>query len=157
YFVVALVMGHLTNQLRVREAAERRREQRARALNRLLEGVAASTSLDDGLTRAVHEVDTSFDARTAILLDGVVHPASTFQPDEKELAVATWAFAKGQTAGRFTDTLPDASALYLPLQTSKSKVGTLGLRREERAPMTLDERDLIETFAGQIAALIERY
>jgi len=153
YFVVALVMGHFTNQLHVREAAERRRERRAAALNRLLESVTASTSLGDGLARAVKEVDTAFGAHTAVLLDSTPHAASTFQPDEKELAVAAWALDRGQIAGRFTDTLPDAAAMYLPLR----RLGVMGVRFEERKTLTMNERDLLETMAGQIAVMIESY
>ncbi len=153
YFIVALAMGHFTNQLRVREAAERRREHRAAALNRLLESVTASTSLTDGLARAVKEVDPLFGARAAILLDGAPHPASTFLPDEKELAVAAWARDKDQIVGRFTDTLPDAAAMYLPLR----QFGVLGVRFEARKTLTLSERDLLETMAGQIAVMIESY
>ncbi|HUK83196.1 MAG TPA: sensor histidine kinase KdpD [Verrucomicrobiae bacterium] len=153
YFVVALVIGHFTNQLRVREAAERRRERRTAALNRLLESVTASTSLADGLARAVKEVDALFQARTAILLDGAPHPASTFQPDEKELAVAAWSLEKEQIAGRFTDTLPDAAAMYLPLR----KLGVMGVCFDDRKTLTMNERDLLETMAGQIAVMIESY
>ena len=164
FFVVALAMGHITNQLRTRETAERRREQRASALNRLLESVTASASLADGLARAVKEVDALFRSRTAVLLttaegrlEEAPHPASTFSIDAKERAVAAWAFEHGQAAGRFTDTLPDAQGLYLPLQTSKNKLGVLGVHFEERNTWTLDENDLLETFAGQIAVMIESY
>ena len=164
FFVVALAMGHITHQLRTRETAERRRERRASALNRLLESVTASASLEDGLARAVKEVDALFRSRTVVLLtaaegrlEEVPHPASTFSVDAKEHAVAAWAFEHGQAAGRFTDTLPDAQGLYLPLQTSKNKLGALGVHFEERNTWTLDENDLLETFAGQIAVMIESY
>jgi len=152
-FVVAVVMGHLTNQLHTRALGERRRQQRTAALNRLLTRVATSTSLEDGLRQAVGEVDVLFQAHTVVLLDGQTHSSSTYQPDEKERSVAAWAQDKGVPAGRFTDTLPDAGALYLPLR----KLGVLGISFTERTTLTLDERELLETFAGQIAALIERY
>ncbi len=164
FFVVALAMGHTTHQLRSREAAERRRERRASALNRLLESVTASASLEEGLGSAVKEVDALFRSRTAVLLataegrlDEAPHPASTFSPDTKEQAVAAWAFERGQMAGKFTDTLPDAGGLYIPLQTSKNRLGVLGVHFEERRTWTLDENDLLETFAGQIAVMIESY
>jgi two-component system sensor histidine kinase KdpD len=164
FFVVALAMGHITNQLRTRETAERRRERRASALNRLLESVTASASLEDGLARAVKEVDALFRSRTAVLLttaegrlEEAPHPASTFSIDAKERAVAAWALEHGQAAGRFTDTLPDAQGLYLPLQTSKNKLGVLGVHFDGRDSWTLDENDLLETFAGQIAVMIESY
>jgi two-component system sensor histidine kinase KdpD len=164
FFVVALAMGHITNQLRTRETAERRRERRASALNRLLESVTASASLEDGLARAVKEVDALFRSRTVVLLttaegrlEEAPHPASTFSIDAKERAVAAWTLEHGQAAGKFTDTLPDAQGLYLPLQTSKTKLGVLGVHFEERDTWTLDENDLLETFAGQIAVMIESY
>ncbi|MFA6562439.1 MAG: sensor histidine kinase KdpD [Verrucomicrobiia bacterium] len=164
FFVVASVMGHVTNQLRMRESAEHRRETRTHALNRLLEGMAASTSLDDGLGRAIAEVDALFQTRSVVLLAGpdgkletTANPASTFLPNEKQIGVASWAFDREQIVGRFTDTLPDATSIYFPLQTSKSKLGVLGVNMEQRKTLTLDERELLETFAGQIAALVERH
>jgi len=164
FFVVALAMGHTTHQLRSREAAERRRERRASALNRLLESVTASASLEEGLASAVKEVDALFRSRTAVLLataegrlEEAAHPTSTFSPDMKERAVAAWAFERGQAAGKFTDTLPDAGGMYIPLQTSKNRLGVLGIQFDERTTWTLDENDLLETFAGQIAVMIESY
>ena len=71
--------------------------------------------------------------------------------------MAAWAFERGQAAGRFTDTLPDAHALYLPLQTSNHRLGVLGVHFEERDTWTLDDNDLLETFAAQIAVMIESY
>jgi two-component system, OmpR family, sensor histidine kinase KdpD len=147
YFVIALVIGHFTNQIRVREAAERRREQRTAALNRLLESVTASTSLADGLARAIREVDTAFGGRTRVLL-----PAD-IRTDDKEMAVAAWALAKQQIAGRFTDTLPDAAAMYFPLKG----LAVMAVRFDNRRTLTMNERDLLETMAGQIAVMIESY
>jgi two-component system, OmpR family, sensor histidine kinase KdpD len=71
--------------------------------------------------------------------------------------VAAWAFERGQAAGKFTDTLRDAGGLYIPLQTSKKRQGVLGVQFDERRTWTLDENDLLETFAGQIAVMIESY
>lgn len=164
YFVVAVLVGRLTNQLRSRELGERKREQRTAALNRLLESVAASTSLTDGLNRAVKEVDDLFHGRTVVLLaraDGRIeadpHPASTFQPDEKEKAVAAWAFDRNQPAGRFTDTLPNSTAHYLPLRTTKQPLGVIGVNFTERKTLTLDEDELLAMFASQMAMIVERY
>jgi two-component system, OmpR family, sensor histidine kinase KdpD len=47
--------------------------------------------------------------------------------------------------------------LYLPLQTSKGKVGVLGVNFEDRKTLTLDDHELLEMFASQIAVMIERY
>jgi len=125
YFIMAVLMGHLTNQLRMREETERRREHRTAALNRLLQGLAASASLADGLARAAAEVDVLFDAHTAIVTDGR------------------------------TD-IPDAT-LLLPLNTSKGKLGKMAVQFSDSRVLTPNERELLETFASQIAAFVERH
>jgi len=125
FFVVAITVGHLTNQLRMRELAERRRQRRTAALNRLFSSVAGSTSLAEGLAGAVREVDTLFGARTRIDLDGTGQPAP----------------------GDFVS----------PLETSNGRFGRMIVALTEPRPLTLDERELLETFAAQIAALVERY
>ena len=51
YFVIALVIGHLATQLREREQAERRREERATAFYRLTRALAASRDLDEALPK----------------------------------------------------------------------------------------------------------
>ena len=68
--------------------------------------------------------------------------------DERERAVAQWSFDHNQAAGRGTDTLPAARALYLPLASSGRTVGILGLPlagaadcpRSRQAPPARDAR-----------------
>ena len=165
YFVVAAAVGRITSRMRSRELGERMREQRTQALNRLLEGTADSTTLAEGMQRAVAEVDAVFRTQSAVLLavtdgerlDRAPHPASTFLPDEHEFGVAAWAFDKRQVVGRFTDTLPDAAAMYLPLATPGSRLGVIGVRLDGRTNLPMDERELLETFVAQVATLVERF
>ena len=46
----------------------------------------------------------------------------------KELAVADWAFRNWQPAGQGTETLSSAALLYLPLSTTASLLGVLGVK-----------------------------
>lgn len=164
YFIVALVIGQLTARLRIREMAERKREQRTAALYRLAQGVVESTTLDEGLRRALQEIKNAFHAQCAILLVGengqlsdCPHPASTWSMSDKEKSLAVWALMNGHPSGRFTDTLPESESLHIPLQTTKNKVGVLSVHFRNRRSLALDERELLETFADQIAVMIERY
>jgi len=164
YFVVALVIGQLTARLRFQEMSERKHEQRTMALYRLAQGVVESINLDEGLKRAVKEIHNAFNAESAIILvgdDGQLsnnsHSSSTWIINDKEKSLAAWVMMHGQPAGRFTDTLPDAESLHLPLQTTKNKVGVLTVHFNARQTLGLDERELLETFADQIAVMIERY
>ena len=164
YFVVALVIGQLTAHLRLRETSERRREQRAQALYRIAQSVVESGSLDQGLRSIIREVDTLFEAHTAVLLanpggglDAQCHPAGTWAMSEKEKAVSAWSFLNGKAAGRYTDTLPESEGLHLPLKTAQGKAGVLAIRFAQDKTLAVDERELIETLADHIAAIIERY
>jgi two-component system, OmpR family, sensor histidine kinase KdpD len=148
YFVVALVVGELTARLRLREASERRREQRAQALYRIAQSVVESGSLDQGLRSVIHEVDTLLDTCSAVLLanpsgglDAQSHPAGTWDMTEKEKAVSAWSFLNGKTAGRFTDTLPESEGLHLPLKTAQGKRGVLAIRFANHKTLAVDERE----------------
>ena len=76
---------------------------------------------------------------------------------EKERAVALWSLEHRQPAGRYTDTLPESNCLHLPLKTAGNKVGVLVLHFPNQKTLLLDERELLETFADQIAVMVERY
>ena len=74
--------------------------------------------------------------------------------DAKEESVAAWAFQKRQSAGRHTDTLPDAAAMHIPMLTGERAEGVLALRlAAEPAP---DQRDLLDACAAQLAVFLER-
>ena len=129
YFVIALVIGHLAAQLREREQAERRREERATALYRLTRALAASRDLDEALPKALAADQEFFQADAAVWLrDPSGLSAASGQPlraFDKDESVAIWAFQKKQAAGKSTDTLPDADALHIPLVTGDRAEGVL--------------------------------
>ncbi|HEX5044345.1 MAG TPA: sensor histidine kinase KdpD [Candidatus Polarisedimenticolaceae bacterium] len=77
--------------------------------------------------------------------------------DRRERAVADWVFQHGRNAGRGTDTLSGAGALYLPLPGSERPVGVLAVRPEEAMlPLGPTRVELLETLARLIAAPLER-
>jgi two-component system sensor histidine kinase KdpD len=158
YFVIALVVGHLATKLREREQSERRREERATALYRFTRALAASRDLDEALPKVLALIKSSFQADAALWLrdEGGLsrHPASSFMPSSKDESVAVWAFQKKQSAGRSTDTLPDADALHIPLITGDRAEGVLTVRLD-RSP-TLEQRELLDAFAAQLALFVNK-
>jgi two-component system, OmpR family, sensor histidine kinase KdpD len=158
YFVVALVIGHLATQLREREQAERRREERATALYRLTRALAASRDLDEALSKVLQLLKDFFQADAAVWLcdeNGLAqHPTSTFLPSSKDESVAVWAFQKKQAAGKSTDTLPDAESLHVPLVTGDGAEGVLTVRLD--ASPTLEQRELLDAFAAQLALFLNK-
>jgi len=158
YFVIALVIGQLATQLRQREQAERRREERATALYRLTRGLSASRDLDEALPKVFALIKNSFQADAAVWLcdEGGLsrHPASTFAPSSKDESVAVWAFQKKQSAGKSTDTLPDAESLHVPLVTGDRAEGVLAVRLAQTP--TIEQRELLDAFAAQLALFVNK-
>ena len=158
YFVIALVIGHLATQLREREQSERRREERATALYRLTRALAASRDLDEAMPKVLTLIKNFFQADAAVWLrdEGGLscHPASTFAPSSKDESVAVWAFQKKQSAGRSTDTLPDAESLHVPLVTGDRAEGVLTVRLA--SPPTIEQRELLDAFAAQLAVFVNK-
>jgi two-component system sensor histidine kinase KdpD len=157
-FVVGLVVGHLATQLRGREQSERRREERATALYRFTRALAASRDLDEAMPKVLTLIKNFFLADAAVWLrdeSGLsCHPASTFAPSSKDESVAVWAFQKKQSAGRSTDTLPDAESLHVPLVTSDRAEGVLTVRLA--SPPTIEQRELLDAFASQLALFVNK-
>jgi len=159
YFVVAIVLGQLVARIRAQEQAERRREERAVALYELTRDLAEASSRDEVVWQLVSQVSRVFHASVAIALSVnerlAEHPDSSLALSEKEMGVADWAFRQRKPAGRFTDNLPGAEALHLPLMTERKAFGVLAVSMADKN-LTLAQRDLLETFARQASLILDR-
>ena len=162
YFAVALISGHLTSRIRTQERNERMREDRATALFHLTQAMSAARTLDDAVFAALRQADAYFGAKSALLLnegDGsalMPHFAGSFTVTEKERGVADWAWRNRKKAGRFTETLPSSEGFHVPLVREDAAVGVLILKVPPEATLTLAQKDLAESFASQLAQLVER-
>ena len=129
------------------------------ALYQLTRGLAQAGTRDEVVWQLVAEVNRVFQAATAVVLPEkkslAPHPDSSLTLTEKELHVAEWAFLNRQSAGKFTDNLPGAEALHLPLMTERSVVGVLSVSLSEKT-LPLARRDLLEAYARQAALVLDR-
>jgi two-component system sensor histidine kinase KdpD len=77
--------------------------------------------------------------------------------DADDIAVATWAFQHGTTAGYDTDTLHGSKLRYIPLQSSRGVLGILGVQPvEPNGVITYDQSRILTAFANQAALALER-
>ncbi len=159
YFVVALVLGQLVARIRRQATAERRREERTAALYELTRDLAEAGSRDEVVWQLIGQINRVFGAPAAMILtigDKLeLHPDSPLELTEKDLSVADWAFRQRKAAGRFTDNLPGASALHLPLATQRKAFGVLAVNLPTEN-LELFQRDLLEAFARQGALVLDR-
>jgi len=161
---VAIVISSLTVRIRLQAVHAAEREARTQALYRLtreLSGEMRWMEAARTATRIAREVFNceivlffpdesgriSFQRRTT---DDLPVPGS-------EEAIAQWVFDHGKNAGKGTDTLGGATALYLPLRGAQSVVGVLAALPGESARLDSPEQlHLLEIFASQTAVAIER-
>jgi len=160
--VVGMVISSLAGRAREQAEAARQREAYTAALYALSGDLAASSGLEAIAAAVARHMAASFSREIAVLVpvDGRLKPiyqALGFPLDENELAVATWVYEHGEPAGYGTDTLPAASARYIPLKTAQAVRGVLAVRPgTSGAPMTPEQRHLAVAFANQAALAIER-
>jgi len=155
YFVVALAMGHLISRVRARERMDRRREERATAMYLLTLKLADASTWEEIERIAVANVEQVFKTGASLLRpDASGHLRTTLS--EKDHSIAQWAFQHDQPTGRFTDTLPMADAMYLPLRTDGDVLGVLRIKWQQSSPPTLDQQTLLEGFQRHIALVLDR-
>jgi two-component system, OmpR family, sensor histidine kinase KdpD len=161
-FIVSLVISSLTAQGREQAEAAIRREAQTSALYDLGRDLTSVTDLDHVADIIISHIGQAFGRQVVIFLpeNGYIRPFASspdYQPDENELAVATWAFEHDQLAGRGTDTLPAAPLRCQPLKTANGLVGVLGIHPKESGSfLTPEQRQTLAAFANQAALAIER-
>jgi len=162
--VMALVIANLVASVRAQTRVAGARERRTSLLYAMSRELAATRSFNNLARVAIKHVAETFASRATVLLPGAnrhlqpLHGVELAELLESaDLSVAQWVFDHGRPAGLGTDTLPAASAQYLPLTGTHQTLGVLAVRPTQQRRLLLPEqRHLLETFAGQIALAIER-
>jgi two-component system sensor histidine kinase KdpD len=165
--VIAVIISALTSRIRDQVELSRQRERRTEALYRLSRRLAGTSGRQQLVAAAEAQLCEIFGGEVAIFLPDSSHSAKTLCPalrrdrgfaeSPTEVAVASWVYDRGQLAGAGTDTLPSAQALYLPLVSPEGTVGVLAVRPTDvERLLTTDQRQLLETFASQIALALTR-
>ncbi|HEX9188453.1 MAG TPA: DUF4118 domain-containing protein, partial [Vicinamibacteria bacterium] len=160
--LVSLVISTLAGRVRAQADAARQREQRTQVLYAMSRDLAAARTVADVARAASRHVSDVFGGQSSLLVPfprGGLAPAGAGEPagDANETAVARWVFEHGRTAGLGTDTLPGASAVWVPLRGTESVLGVLGLRPDPALlPLRPDQVDLLEALTRQAASGLER-
>lgn len=158
---VGLVISTLTQKLKSQLDSSSERERRNSSLYRLSQLLAQQRGKRALAKVAATEIRSVFDGDAAVFLwenSGLVSLAESetqFESTTSEKAVATWVAEHRQAAGVGTDTLPGASALYLPLIGLEAQVGVMGFKPGEKQ-LDLSSMRLLETFANSLGMALER-
>ncbi|MDB5217831.1 MAG: Osmosensitive channel histidine kinase KdpD [Myxococcaceae bacterium] len=163
-FLIAALINGLMKRVRDQAESARRRELRTASLYALSRALAAAKTRQEVLEQGTKHVQEVFGGRTAALVPAAtgalvarVDEPWTYALDEKERSVAEWVLEHGRSAGLGTDTMPSATALYLPLEGSDGQLGVLGLVPASPSRLADDHgRQHLEAFVRQIAAALDR-
>jgi two-component system sensor histidine kinase KdpD len=152
--------------VRIRQQAElaRYRERRTSVLYSMSRDLATHRGTEILAQLAAKHLRDVFDAQVAVFLADAEKRVQLqrgellfFELEPKEAGVAQWVYDHNERAGLGTDTLPGASALYLPLACSTGPIGVIALR-PKNATLLLDPEQLhlLESLVNQVALALER-
>lgn len=163
--VVAMIISHLTIQMRRQTALARKAERYVSALHNLSRRLTQTRDVRKMLNVAASYLADLFDSKIIILLpkeDHLVVRASYKTEKElsiKEQGVAQWVYKLGQLAGLGTDTLSFSKALYLPLMVSipsQKSLGVLRIRpKKSDYQYTSEQMQLLQSCTNLIALALE--
>ena len=163
YFLAAATTGALTYRIRKREQMLRLREKRTHVLYDIVQIMAAGRDKQTFLPEVAERLGAVLDGQCSVVsstlekrLDRNMFPIRKWFADDKEWAVAQWAFEHGQPAGWSTDTLPAAAGIYIPLKGTVETVGILAYHPAISKPLSQEEENLLEAVARQLAISMER-
>jgi two-component system sensor histidine kinase KdpD len=162
---VALVISNLTSSLRYQAVIANYRERRSLALYEIGKELASTMTTQHIVEVSVHHIASLFQSRAAILLPDADDKLRAPEADaghghtlaDVDLGIAQWTFDHQEHAGLGTNTLPSSPVLYVPLKAPMRTRGVLAIVPENQAAIFLPEqRQLLDTFAAQIALALER-
>ncbi|WP_207001366.1 sensor histidine kinase [Trinickia mobilis] len=165
--LTSLVISHLTSSFRREAAVARRRERRTGAMYAMARELAAALATEQIVEIGSRHVSEVFRARVAMLLPDSADKVKQKieEPDEKitlqgaqlDIDVGQWVYDQQKPAGRGTDTLPAAQALYLPLKAPMRTRGVLAVVMQDMGELEVPEQQrMLDAFAAQIALALER-
>jgi two-component system, OmpR family, sensor histidine kinase KdpD len=161
--VVALVVSTQTDRIRRHAIQAEEREARTQALYRLSRSLAGETRVFEAARAAATIAEEVFHTQVVIFLadDGKLsfHRRTSDQlpvPTAEE-STAQWAFDHNQKTGRGMQTLPGATAFYVPLHGTRETFGVMAVLPDAAGRVfSQEQQSLLEIFANQTALAIER-
>jgi two-component system sensor histidine kinase KdpD len=161
---IGLLISELTSRLQAQLRASQQQEQRTAQLFRMTRQLSELAGSDFLVRTAGRQLEEIFDGEVVIFLREPTGEVSLRFGERSEIVkqpinevVAQWVANNGKTAGAGTDTLPNATALIVPLAGSQQVVGALGVAPHDKDRFVDPEQvRLLETCGSLIALSIER-
>ena len=162
YFLTAAISGTMTSKLHEKDYLLNIREERAHKLFEIEKVVASDVDFETFRKSIIQILEKIFPASFDLLIADADHRLILRSHlivlrDEKEKATASWVFEHAKIAGRNTDTLPSSSAIYFPVQSSKTTLGVLVYVPNSAKFLSNEEQNFIQAICGLLSSYFERY
>jgi two-component system, OmpR family, sensor histidine kinase KdpD len=163
FMFVAIAASALAARTRSQTEAARREARTTAELYAFSRKIAGVIDLYDLLWIVVTHLARLLNAEVVILMpeEGRLESRAAFPPDSEfnaaDLAAARWSWDADHPTGKGTDTLPGGRWLFVPIRTSRSPVGVIGvLSLKNGRELGASDRRLLEAVGNQAAVAIER-
>jgi two-component system sensor histidine kinase KdpD len=161
--LTAVIASSVAARARAQTLAARAQARTAAELYAFARKLAGVATEDDLLWAAAHQVALMLKTDVVLLtpspsglIVGGAYPPED-QLDAAEIAAATWCYEHDEPTGRGSATLPGARRLFLPLRTTRGKLGVVGVARRAAGPVLAPgERRLLDALVDQTAVALER-
>ncbi len=161
---IGLLISTLTARLKEQLRSSQEQERRTAALYRFTKQLSEITGLEFLMRAAGQQLVQIFPGEVVLYLREGVGSITLRFGEETTVAkqpvnatVAQWVAEHDKIAGAGTDTLPNATALFVPLIGSRRTVGALGIQpTDPQRFLDPEQRRLLEACASLIALSIER-
>lgn len=164
FFLVAVITGALTNRVREHEKQIREREERTNVLYEVLKDISTSSGKEEFLERVARRLGQVLNGECGVVLRNRENSLSqesrhqyVLKLNEKQFAVALWAFENRKEAGWSTQTLNQADALYLPLRGDNETAGVFVYRPREQRKLSTEQENLLQSVVRQLGLSLERH
>jgi two-component system sensor histidine kinase KdpD len=168
FMFVAIVASALAARTRAQTEAARREARTTADLYAFSRKIAGVVDLYDLLWTVATHLARLLNAEVVVLMpektstgNGKLEASAAFPPGteltEADLAAARWSWDADQPTGKGTDTLPGGRWLFVPIRTSRSEIGVIGvLSLKDGGGFGAAERRLLDAVGNQAAVAIER-
>ncbi|MHB1325962.1 MAG: DUF4118 domain-containing protein [Thermoleophilia bacterium] len=161
YFGTVVIVSNLALGGRGRMKLLKESESKSIALYGLSRDLIAAQNLDQALSILVRHTRQLFNCEISVFLQEQEHlklraKSDAFEIDPEVMGVASWVMANRQMAGRGTNTLPEAPALYLPMRFEEKIVGVMGIIAEQELLANPEQQVVLDTIASLAAMALER-
>ncbi|SDB99159.1 two-component system, OmpR family, sensor histidine kinase KdpD [Desulfurella multipotens] len=163
YVVVIVFISVLATKLKTKVNLLKESQLRELSLYELSNNLVMASTKEQVLSILINHIKKLFNVEAAIFIADennklkVGAKTKDFEINSETLGIANWSFINKKNAGFGTDTISNATALYIPMITTNGVFGVIAINLKQlNKPVTIDQTVAIDAIAHLGAIALER-